>query len=145
MTGHRRAWMEGMRMSARGARRRRLIVTGVMGIAAWAMQPTAGAASFTNSSSITIPASGNGSPYPSNILVSGLSGTIQSISVTLNGLSHTFLDDIGILVKGPTGAALLLMDGAADASVSNVTITFHDGFPALDTTTAPTTGTYKPT
>src|SRR5947208_10924784 len=71
---------------------------------------------FTNSSTITINDANPATPYPSNITVSGLSGTIPatagSVKVTINGFSHTYPDDVGILLVGPTGAALLLQDGA---------------------------------
>src|SRR5205814_2863205 len=50
---------------------------------------TGQAASFSNPSSITIPDSGAGTPYPSTINVSGTAGTISQIVVTLNGYSHT--------------------------------------------------------
>src|SRR5450830_1850830 len=65
---------------------------------------------------ITTGTSGNASPYPSDISVAGL-GTLSSTSanpvqVTLNGFSHTNAGDVGVVLVGPTGAALLLQDGA---------------------------------
>src|SRR5215813_10739977 len=45
---------------------------------------------FSNTNPITIPLVGNASPYPSSIAVSGLSGTITSVTVTLTGFNHTF-------------------------------------------------------
>lgn len=106
---------------------------------------------FTNSTAISIPASGNGTPYPSAITVSGLTGNVAStpgsVKVTLNGMSHTFPDDVGIVLVGPTGAAILLMDGAGDApDLVNVTFTLSDdGATVLPDLTAWGAGTFKPT
>src|SRR4051812_34105625 len=70
---------------------------------------------FTNSTPITINDNTTANPYPSTIAVSGLSGTIPttpgSVKVTINGFSHTFPDDVAMLLVGPTGAALLIQDG----------------------------------
>ena len=105
---------------------------------------------FNNPAAITIPTSGNASPYPSSIAVSGLSGNISSapggVQVTLNNLSHTFPDDFGIVLVGPTGAAFLLQDGAGDGTdMSAVTYTLSDtGATALPDTGAWTAGTYRP-
>lgn len=89
---------------------------------------------FTNPAAITIPSSGTGSIYPSPITVSGLTGNIAntpgSVKVTLNGFSHTFPDDTGMVLVGPTGAAFNICDGptsdAGSQSASNVTFTLSD-------------------
>jgi hypothetical protein len=108
---------------------------------------------FTNTTPITIstgPAN-NGVPYPSTIAVSGVTGTIPStpgsLKVTLNNFSHTFPDDMGLVLVGPTGAALLLQDGAGDnPDITGVTYTLSDdGAAQLPNLTAWTAGTYKPT
>ncbi|HEY0544262.1 MAG TPA: VCBS repeat-containing protein, partial [Pyrinomonadaceae bacterium] len=61
--------------------------------------------------------------------------------------SHTFPDDVGIVLVGPTGAALLIQDGAGDdPDMVNVTYTLSDsGATMLPGATAWTAGTYKPT
>src|SRR5262249_6106916 len=73
-------------------------------------------ATFSASTPITLGAgaANNGSVYPSTLNVVGLAGTISKVSVTIKNFSHTFPDDVGIVLVGPTGAALLLMDGAGD-------------------------------
>src|SRR2546421_486249 len=86
---------------------------------------------FSNPAAITINDFSTASLYPSPITVSGLSGTIPvfsgSVKVTLNGFNHTFPDDVGIVLVGPTGAALLLQDGAgADPDMVNVTYSLSD-------------------
>jgi subtilisin-like proprotein convertase family protein len=126
----------------------RLILAGTAGVLFWGWGGTSAvrAVSLTNSTPITINAIGNATPYPSSIVVSGLSGTVASVGVTLNGFSHTFPDDVGVVLVSPTGAALLLMDGAGqDQDMAGVTFTFADGFAALPSLTAWVAGTYKPT
>ncbi len=102
---------------------------------------------FSNTSPITIPDFGAGNPYPSTINVSGLSGNLATLKVTLTNLSHTFPDDIDILLVGPNGAkAILMSDVGGLNGLSNVTLTFD----SLATTALPdsgliTSGTYLPT
>ncbi|HEX8857140.1 MAG TPA: calcium-binding protein [Thermoleophilaceae bacterium] len=109
---------------------------------------------FTNSASITIPGSGTGagtgapaSAYPSTVDVSGMGSQIDHVSVILHGLSHTFENDIDMMLVSPSGQALLLMSDVGDGSdFSNVNLTIDDSAG----TTFPTTGVigsgfFKPT
>ena len=104
-------------------------------------------ATFSNPQSITIN-SGSGitpaTPYGSKITVSGQSGVISHLSVTLNGFSHTFPRDVDILLVNPSGKALVLMSDVGGNSVSGATITFDDSAASTmpDTVAA---GTYRPT
>lgn len=82
---------------------------------------------FTNPSNIAFPATGNATPFPSKIVVSGLHHSIKKITVTIHDFSHTFPDDVHILLVGPQGQTAYLMGdvgGAADAV--DLTITFDD-------------------
>ncbi len=108
-------------------------------------------AQFTNAAPIAIDDTSPANPYPSTINVSGvlanISATPGSVRVTLNGFSHTWPNDVGIVLVGPTGAALLLQDGVGDtnSSMSNVTYTLSDaGSAPLPDLTAWTAGVYKP-
>src|SRR6185369_14509945 len=49
-----------------------------------------GTQTFTNAAAVAIPTSGNATPYPSAISVSGLTGTVVKITASLNGFSHAF-------------------------------------------------------
>jgi Ca2+-binding RTX toxin-like protein len=118
---------------------------------------SASAVVFSNPGSIAINDAGadgtgnsvpaNATPYPSNIVASGVSGAVTDVNVTLKGFSHSFPDDVGILLVSPSGAALLLQDGAGDdPDVSGVNTTFDDSASALlPDNTAWASGTYKPT
>jgi subtilisin family serine protease/subtilisin-like proprotein convertase family protein len=102
---------------------------------------------FSNPNPITIPSSGSSTPYPSTINVSGLSGNINSLKVTLTNLSHTFPDDIDVLLVGPTGAkALLMSDVGGSSDVNNVTLTFDPTATSFLPDSGPiTSGSYKAT
>ena len=80
---------------------------------------------FSNLANITVNDSPSppapATPYPSSINVAGLSGTIAKLTLTLNGLNHTFPDDLDILLVGPQGQNLIVLSdvgGSTDASVS---------------------------
>ncbi|MBV9210673.1 MAG: hypothetical protein JOZ52_08595 [Acidobacteria bacterium] len=105
---------------------------------------------FTNPAMITINDADVSTPYPSTITVSGLTGNIPntpgSIKVTLNNFTHTFPDDVGIVLVGPTGLGFLLQDGAGDDPDVSTTYTLSDdGADFLPDDLAWGPGTYKPT
>ncbi len=107
-------------------------------------------ASFTNSTFISIPILGNASLYPSNIVVSGLSGTIPttagSVRVTLNNFTQSFPDDVGIVLVAPNGSALLLQYAAGgDPDVSSISYTIADVGSVMPNATQLFSSTYKPT
>ena len=103
-------------------------------------------APFPNSAFITIPDSGNGSPYPSNITVAGLTGTITKVTATLTSLSHTYTSDVDILLVGPAGQTVVLMSDCGGADPTNAaTLTFDDAAASTLPASAFSSGTYKPT
>lgn len=105
-------------------------------------QPT-----FSNPGSISIPSSGTATPYPSAIAVSGLPTTgVSVLNVQLVGLSHTWSDDVDVLLQSPTGQNVVLMsDVGGSAGITNATYTFNDAGAAMSTTAGNPTGTYRPT
>lgn len=106
---------------------------------------------FTNPASITIndaTAIGTASLYPSNVSVTGMSGNITDIKVSLTNMNHTFPDDFDMLLVGPTGANMILMSdtGGSDDSF-NVNLTFDDAAAGNlpDATRWPSGSSFKPT
>ena len=126
-------------------------------IAVLVLSFAASAQTFSNSAAITIPGSGTATPYPSTINVSGVTGTVSKVTVTLNGVGHTYPEDIGVLLVGPTGVKVRLMTdvgggtgGAGGGAISGVNITFDDAAPNFlpdgGAGSPPiTSGSYKPT
>jgi hypothetical protein len=96
--------------------------------------PTAsGTIIFTNPAPITINDFGPATPYPATIVVSGLTTAILDLNVAINGLTHTFPSDIGILLVGPGGQKVVLMDGAGASIRLTTLISYsmtrrHQGF-----------------
>jgi subtilisin-like proprotein convertase family protein len=115
----------------------------------------AAADTFSNTGTITINDStetqcdvvGNATPYPSDIAVSGVAGTVTSVTVTVTGLSHTFPDDVDMLLVGPQGQTVLLMaDTGGAGDLDNVNLTFDDtAANSLPDSDQIVSGTYKPT
>lgn len=113
---------------------------------------TAGAASFTNSGTITIPAgapgttTGPAAPYPSTISVSGLPGAVTDVNVQLTGVSHTFPDDLDVLLVGPAGQDVVLMSGVCGSGdFTGAALTFDQGAASLSDGGPCSGGTYSPT
>jgi len=107
---------------------------------------------FTNPTLITIPAPPStgastgapATPYPSNIIVSGVVGTVSKVTVTITGLNHTFPADIDMLLVGPGGQKMLLMsDVGGGTDAVNANVTFDDTAPAIGGTVV--SGTFQPT
>jgi len=75
-----------------------------------------------------------------------MGGVISNLTVTLRGLSHTWPDDLDILLVSPTGQkALLMSDTGGGNALNNVTVTLSDaGATALPDTTPITSGTFRP-
>jgi subtilisin-like proprotein convertase family protein len=115
----------------------------------------ADAFSFQNTGTITIndsscifgeaPSPVAATPYPSSISVSGLTGTITDVNVTLTGLTHTSSTDVGVLLVGPGGQKTLLMQDVGGTGVSGVNLTFDDAAAAFLPEIQIVSGTFKPT
>lgn len=113
-----------------------------------------GPTTFSNTSSIAIPATGTpnqigpGSPYPSNITVSGMAGAVSKVQVRFNALTHSTLNDVDALVVAPSGENLVVLSDIGDpntlAFANNATLTFDDAGPAVSAGNV-ATGTYRPT
>ena len=87
------------------------------------------------------------SPYPSSINVVGLTGTVNKVGVRLKGFSHSFPDDVDVLLVGPGGQKFIVMsDAGLGDDVTNITLTLDDAAASLlPDSTILTTGTFRPT
>lgn len=113
-----------------------------------------GSYTFSNTSTITIPAGAPGSttgaagPYPSPITVPGpIGGAITDMDVKLDNVTHTHPDDLDVLVVSPSGKTVLIMsDACGDTDIVNFDWTFDDDANSQmpDTTTC-TSFFYRPT
>jgi subtilisin-like proprotein convertase family protein len=123
-----------------------MIATALLAIGATTGTASAATGTFTNSSTISINDDAPATPYPSSINVTGFAGNVQKATVTLHGFSHTYADDVAVLLVGPSGANSILMGrvgGTSDTGI--ITLTFDQAASAVlnDVDTA-TSGTYRP-
>jgi subtilisin-like proprotein convertase family protein len=114
-----------------------------------------GPTAFSNATSIVLPtdtpAAGDGlgpaTPYPSDIVVAGLTGNVTKVTVTMTNFEHTFPDDFDIVLEGPGGQKVMLMsDVGGSTDINGVTLTLDDAAAsALPDTTQLVSGTFRPT
>ncbi len=91
--------------------------------------------------------SGIAGPYPSSITVSGINAPIGDVKVVLHGLTHTFVADLDILLVGPTGQTVAILDrlGGYNPGVTNAEYTFtQDALPFPPQATIAPSGRYRP-
>jgi streptogramin lyase len=110
---------------------------------------------FRNTNQITVPSSGQSGPantYPSTVDVSGLQGKITKVTVRLTGISHTFPDDLDILLQGPEGQDVMLASDAGSPAgntsypANGITLTFDQSAArSLPDNDPLVSGIYKPT
>jgi uncharacterized repeat protein (TIGR01451 family) len=107
---------------------------------------------YANASGITINQFGPAAPYPSEILVSGLTNLqgsnllVSKVTVTLNGFAHTFPHDVNALLESPSGQELIFMGHAGGPySATNLTLAFDDAATASLPVGQLVSGTYLPT
>jgi subtilisin-like proprotein convertase family protein len=97
---------------------------------------------------IVIPNLGAASPYPSQIFVQCAPASVSELTVNLVGLSHTFPDDIDIMLVAPDGRGVKLMSDAGGTSaflLNGVDLTFSDvAATSLPNSGQITSGVYKP-
>ncbi len=102
--------------------------------------------SFTNSNIILIPNQGQATAYPATLAVSGVTGTVSKVTVRLNQFTHSYPEDVDVLLVGPAGQkVMLLSDLGAGVAVSDITLNFDDAALPISSTAALATGTYHGT
>jgi subtilisin family serine protease/subtilisin-like proprotein convertase family protein len=106
-----------------------------------------GVLTAANPTAISIPSLGASNPFPSTVTVAGGGNAfVASMEITLSNLSHTWPDDLDILLVGPTGAkALLMSDAGGSTAVNGISLTFTSLAPtALPDASTLITGSYRP-
>lgn len=89
--------------------------------------------------------SGPAAPYPSTVAVSGLTAPIGEVKVRLNGFSHTYVDDLDVLLVGPGGQTCLLNRvGGGNPGVSDADYLFADDGATIPPVPTVGSGRYRP-
>lgn len=130
----------GPRSTSAAGPARRTLVAFVLAALCLSGGPAAAALAqtYANASAITIndatfvnngpDIAGAATPYPSTISVAGLSGSLSDLDVTLTSLTHSYVEDVDVLLVGPGGEKLLVMsDIGLFCRASNATLRFDDG------------------
>jgi subtilisin-like proprotein convertase family protein len=85
-------------------------------------------------------------PYPSTLAVSGLP-PVSDVNVRLQGITSSYLDDIDLLLVGPSGQqATILSDAGGFDPISGVNLLLDDeATDSVPDSTPAVSGTFKPT
>lgn len=100
----------------------------------------------TTAGTVSIAGSGIAAPYPSELAVNGLPGSITRATVTISNFSHIAPDDVDILLVAPDGRRIVLMsDAGGQTEAGGITLVFDDAAATAIPDTAPLfSGTYRP-
>ena len=87
-----------------------------------------------------------GSPYPSAVNVTNVGGTITKVTVRLDGLSHTYPDDLDIALVAPGGAAVMLLsDAGGSRDLNSASLTFDASASGIPSNSSQiSTGVFRP-
>lgn len=90
--------------------------------------------------------SGPSGPYPATVAMAGAPAAPDSITVELVGLSHTFPDDLDMLLEGPGGQTLVLMsDVGGGDDILDIDVVIDDAAAAILPDATPiTSGSWQP-
>jgi subtilisin-like proprotein convertase family protein len=84
---------------------------------------------FINGNPITVNDNFPASPYPKNLVISGITGTVDAVGIDVS-LNHSWVGDIDMLLVGPLGQRLMLMSDVVERSTPNpLPATIMDGAP----------------
>jgi subtilisin-like proprotein convertase family protein len=103
---------------------------------------------WSNTTSISTGNGTAGSPYPSTIIMPSQPGLIAKVLVTLRDFTHTWPNDVDVLLVSPTGQKVLLMSdvgGGGPGITAPVTITLRDDASLTLPNSAFASGAYRPT
>ena len=114
-----------MVLQAFDIKRGQMMKTLLAALALTAVASPAFAQTYSNPNTITVV---DGGETTSDINVSGSLGTITGLTLSLNGLSHTYPDDLVIgLLNADLGLGFVFFSGAGGSTdISNLLLTFSD-------------------
>jgi len=95
---------------------------------------------------ITINDATTATPYPASLNLSGLVGEVSTLKLQILDLTHTFPDDIDILLVGPGGQKMVVMsDVGGGGDVSAIDLVLDDAAASiLPDASQLVTGTFRP-
>jgi subtilisin-like proprotein convertase family protein len=98
-----------------------------------------------NTLDLQVPDSGPADTYPGTNTFVGVPGTITDMTVRIEGISHSHLDDLDVMLVGPTGIKIKLLSDAGGGAVSWTSLAFNDHAAGkVADSTPPAGGSYLP-
>ena len=103
--------------------------------------------SYCNTGGISVSGATTAGAYPSRITLPGLPSALGGLTLSLNGFTSDFPNNLSLMLAGPAGQNMVIWSGVGGGTrVSNLNITLDDaGTQSLSANTLVTTGTYRPT
>jgi RHS repeat-associated protein len=103
------------------------------------------APAIADSIPIVISGGAPATPYPSQIAVSGLMGFINDLSVSVNGVSSSSPSGLGLLLAGPGGQSVVLMNEAGGSTpIADLNLTFSQNAANVIPQTTLSSGIFRP-
>lgn len=109
------------------------------------------ASQFCNPNAINIPIANGGRavPYPVTINVSGMTGVVNGVKLTLNNIQHAWASDLDVLLVSPSGRRFVAMSDVGEQlgfdSPRTITLTDEAAMDLLNVATPIPPGAYRPT
>ncbi len=123
-----------------------LLVAMIILVGAAPAAASADSFSFSNPAPIALDSStSNGSPYPSDITVTGLEGYVSKVTASFSNLSYGNARLVHALLVGPGGQSVVLMANSCAGAVANLSLNFDDAASASLPASGCSSGPYKPT
>ena len=99
-----------------------------------------------NTLDLQVPDSGPADTYPGTNTFVGVPGVITDMTVRLESISHAHLDDLDVMLVGPTGIKIKLLSDAGGGAASWTSLAFNDHATGkVGDATTPASGSYLPT
>ena len=109
--------------------------------------PLGNQVSYQQTNIVGVPVFGRAAVYPSTITIANLTGTVSKVVVTLTNLSHTYPDDLDILLVSPGNRVAMIMSDVGGAiPIAGITLSLDDAaVDNLPNSAALASGIFKPT
>lgn len=95
---------------------------------------------------LTIDTTATSAPYPASLPVSGVVGPITDLDLELHGLTHSYPEDIDMMLVGPGGQRVMVMSDAGEDPLVSADLVLDDEAAApLPQVHGMVAGSYRPT
>ena len=100
---------------------------------------------YTSAGPIAINDATVATPYPSSISVPALTGNVTDVNVSLNSLTHTYSDDVDIMLVHAGQAVMIMSDVGGSGDLGFTLVLDDEATSSMPDETAITAGSWRPT